>query len=189
MIKTVIKVMPLIAIGLMVTACSNEDKKATESKELAKVEVVRSDVTEENITITNKKSEAIEALKLKIKDQQQKSVQIRKFTVNNEKFTTTTWPLTKGSKVINLNTNATGKVTGNIVIVLNEKLQLPSTISQNFSYVRLTKNTYKLTPKPTSTKKLNQIDLIEQYQKLMKQDFLVVEMEVYYSGLKERELI
>ncbi len=189
MLKTVIKIMPLIAIGLITTACSNEDKKTKESKELAKVEVVNSDVIEEKKKINNKKTDAIEALKLKIKTQQQKSVQIRKFTVNNEKFTTTTWPLTKGSEVINLNINATGNVTGNIVIVLHEKNQLPAIISQQFNHVRLTKNTYKLSPKSTSTISLNKIDLIEQYKKLIKQGFAVVEMEIYYDGVKGRELI
>lgn len=177
------KKLPITMIILLsMSGCSDTPQTPETSKEPEKKSTLKENKTSiENpmpVLSDTKKEKVLNKLEL-IKNNKNLN-QARSVSINGEKFRTTVWPVIKGTKVYSLLMKENGKVKGTFVVVLTEGEALSALIKESYAIKNIAKDTYKLFPK---NRKIS--DMMQEYKRLLQENFHIVEMEVDYSPINK----
>jgi hypothetical protein len=130
---------------------------------------------------SSKSSEPTGKLKQSIKKMQLNTLQ-KSFNINVSKMIVSEFPIIKGTKIFDTDTNSYATVLGAIVVVINQGLTIDNLDTSGFETKKIANNTYSLSPQDKNT------DVYELYKLLLKNSELSqVELSLFYSSLREKE--
>jgi len=178
-----IKKLPItILLLISLSACSDtaQTPKAQEAPETQKTTKENKTSADNSLPVISdsKKENILRKLELIKNDKNKNLNQARSISINGEKFRTTVWPVIKGSTVYNVLMKEEGKLKGTFVVVLAPGKELSASIRESYTIKKIAKNTFKLLP---NNRRI--VDLMQEYKRLLQENFHIIEMEIDYSPI------